>query len=167
MKKGGHCMNDKLTREIIIRINDKIHKIEEALEHLEEVVPESFDEYVQDKNFRLMCERLFEIITESLVDLTFLIIKIKNLEIPEDDESSFFVLSQAGIISEALAERLKAAKGMRNIIAHEYGEIDDGKVFYSCKHEISKDAPEFIDNIHDVIDDVENTLEKNLEKKNE
>ncbi len=34
---------------------------------------------------------------------------------------------------------------MRNVIAHQYGEIDDTKVFYSIEQELKKDLKEFLD----------------------
>jgi|GEM_PF-1934198 len=41
------------------------------------------------------------------------------------------------LISRELAERLKGSGGMRNIIVHEYMDIDDRKVYGSLKQAIS------------------------------
>jgi uncharacterized protein YutE (UPF0331/DUF86 family) len=38
-------------------------------------------------------------------------------------------LGAHGIIDPALAERLRAAAGLRNLIAHQYGVIDFARVF--------------------------------------
>jgi len=133
------------------RIQDKIDEIENAIHELEKAVPESFEEYTNSRNSQLICERLVEIIIESVVDLAFLVIKLKEFRMPEEDEGSFDVLFNEKIIHENLANNLKKAKGMRNIIAHEYGKIDDSLVFHSAKEEISKDVNEFIECVKQVI----------------
>jgi len=51
------------------------------------------------------------------------------------------------IISEELCSKLKDAKGMRNIIAHEYGKIDDEIVFEAVEEQLISEVNEFIENI--------------------
>ncbi len=76
--------------------------------------------------------------------MSFLVIQNKNLKTPKDDKNSFEILEQENIISKELAEKLKEAKGMRNIIAHEYGKIDDELVFEAVTEQLEKDINEFI-----------------------
>lgn len=57
---------------------------------------------------------------------------------------AFKILSENKIISPELSERLQDAKSMRNIIAHEYGEVDDEIVFNSLKEELVKDVSAFV-----------------------
>lgn len=111
------------------RTKDKIKEIEEYLERLMEIVPKELEDYKKDHKTKAACERYFEKIVEAVIDLCFLIIKEKGLKMPEDDEGSFDILKQEDIISEKLNGKLKDAKGMRNIIAHEYGKVDDELVF--------------------------------------
>lgn len=127
------------------RIKDKIREIETFLEELGSVLPRSFEDYKHDWKLRDICERHFEKIVEGIVDLSFLIIQDKNLKTPEDDENSFDILNQEKIISEQLAKKLKEAKGMRNIIAHEYGKIDDEIVFEAVTEQLEKDIKDFIE----------------------
>ena len=83
----------------------------------------------------------------AIIDATFLIIKENRFKIPEEEKQSFDILHEEKIISNELKERLKDAKGMRNILAHEYGKIDDKIVFESIKDELIFDAEEFIKQI--------------------
>src|SRR3989344_945463 len=117
------------------RIDDKIEEIENYLNILSEIVPGNIEEYKSNYEKKWSCERGFESIIESLTDLAFLIIKEKQLKKPEDDLNSFEILANNNIISEELCRKLKQAKGMRNIIAHEYGKIDDEMVFESVSSE--------------------------------
>jgi len=135
------------------RINDKLNQIEQFLDELSQIVPQTIEEYKTDFKSKAACERFFEKIIEACVDLAFLIIRKKELRMPEDDESSFIILFHNNIISEELSKKLRAANGMRNIIVHEYGEIDDSKVFYSIKEELEKDVNDFIIDIRKNLDD--------------
>ena len=139
------------------RIDDKILEIEEYLSDLENFKPDSFELYKDNKEKKAVCEHYFEKIIGAVEDLAFAIIKEKGLKIG-DEERVFSILSEENIISDDLAKKLREAKGMRNIIAHEYGEIDDEIVFNSIKNELIKDVEEFIDL-------VELLMEENMDEK--
>ena len=133
------------------RIDDKLKDIKTFIEDLKEYVPETFEEYSRSKDKKAICERYFEKIIEAITDIAFLIIKEKKLEIPQDDYDAFNVLMKNKIINEALAIRLKQAKGMRNIIVHAYGEVDDEKVYEAVTEEIEDDTEQFIEEIKKVL----------------
>lgn len=129
------------------RINDKIKEIEDFIGELGEIKPESLSDYLEDIKTKAACERYFEKIVEACIDLAFLIIKEKNLKLPEDDSQTFDILAEEGIITKNLAEKLKDAKGMRNIIAHKYGSIDDEIVFTAITGEITTDVLELVKSV--------------------
>jgi uncharacterized protein YutE (UPF0331/DUF86 family) len=126
------------------RIKDKSEEIDKYLEELETILPESFEEYFKSIEKKAACERYFEKIIESLIDLSFLIIKEEKFEIPENNEI-FEVLLNKEIINKNIYQKIKKAKGMRNIIAHKYGEIDDEIVFESLTEELIPDITNFLE----------------------
>jgi len=129
------------------RISDKIREIARLLEELETISPASLDEYRSSFEKKAACERYAERIVEAATDLAFLAIKYKKLRMPEDDTDAFNILSEAKIISDDDAVKLKRAKGMRNIIAHEYGIIDDEIVFEAVTEELREDISAFTSKI--------------------
>ena len=129
------------------RRGDKIVEIEKFLEELESALPKNLDDYLSDFKIKVICERYFEKIVEAIVDLGFLIIKDNKFKIPEDDESSFEILKKEGVVSEEICEKMRKAKGMRNIIAHEYGKIDDERVFRAVTEELIEDVRNFLKEI--------------------
>ena len=131
-----------------MRINDKIDEIQEYISELEEIIPSDFESYQKDHKTKAACERYFEKIIEAIVDLAFLVIKDKGLKTPEEDKQAFDILAQESLISAKLAESLKDAKGMRNIITHEYGSIDDEVVFQAITGEIVDDAKQLLEEIN-------------------
>lgn len=132
-----------------MRINDKINEIENYLSELLDITPLNFKEYTDTKT-KAACERYFEKIVVATVDLAFLIIKEKGMKIPEEDKEAFDILAKENVIPKQLSEKLKEAKGMRNIIAHEYGRLDEELVFHSITKEIKRDVREFIKNIKEL-----------------
>jgi len=127
-----------------MRIEDKIDEIDKLLDELIEIMPNDFNEYNSDFKTKAACERYFEKIIEAAIDLAFLVIKDRRLQLPEEDKRVFDILSREKLISEDLAIKLKEAKGMRNIIAHKYGKIDDELVFNAITDELIDDMTEFI-----------------------
>jgi uncharacterized protein YutE (UPF0331/DUF86 family) len=126
-----------------MRLKDKISELERMLSEFEAIKPGTFREYLDNKT-KAACERYFERITEAEVELAVLLIKEFRLTMPETEKNSFDSLAAAGIIEAALASKLKQAKGMRNIIAHEYGSVDDEVVYQSITEELVGDTREFL-----------------------
>ena len=124
------------------RVSDKIVEIEKYLSELEEIAPMSLEEYLVKFEKRLACERAFEKIVEAINDLAILFIKEKKLPIPSEDIKAFEVLSEKNFIPQNLAQRLKEAKGMRNVLIHQYREVNNELVFEAIDKEILKDAKE-------------------------
>lgn len=129
------------------RIKDKIKEIEIYLMQLEEIVPDSLEEYQEDFKTKAACERYLERLVEAAEDLAFLAIKHLELESPEEEKEIFKILSRTKIISSDLSDELKRAKGMRNVIAHKYGEIDDKITFVAATEEIGTHLRELIKSI--------------------
>jgi uncharacterized protein YutE (UPF0331/DUF86 family) len=128
------------------RIKDKIKEIQKYLEELEIILPNDFQEYSSSIEKKAACERYFEKIVESANDLAYLIIKKERWEIPEENKS-FEKLFENKLISEKVFLKLKNAKGMRNIIAHRYVELEDELIFESITEELIQDIEEFIKEI--------------------
>ena len=126
------------------KIRAKIVEIEKYLDELDSIIPTSIGKYKQNFEKKAACEHYFEKIIEAAVDLTFLIIKNEGFKMPEDEKETFVLLAKEKIITPELAAKLKDAKGMRNIISHQYSQVDDEIVFESITEELSGDVKRFI-----------------------
>lgn len=134
------------SRSIKNRINEKIIEIEKFVSQLYEFIPSNIDleGYKRDLKTKAICERYSEKIIEAIEDLAFLIINYKKLRYPEYEKEVFNILMKNDIISENFCKKLKDFKGMRNIISHEYGKIDDEIVFEAVTEQLEKDVGEFL-----------------------
>ena len=114
------------------------------LEELQSILPQSLKEYQESLEKKAACERYVEKIMEAATDVAFLTIKQKKLRIPEDDADAFTILQEENIIDDALAKSLKEAKGMKNILAHQYAKVDDTIIFEAITAELPRDIKKFI-----------------------
>jgi len=61
---------------------------------------------------------------ETAIDLAMHEIRIWRLGIPQDSRDAFTILFREGLISKALAEKMMAMVGFRNIAVHDYQELN-------------------------------------------
>jgi len=132
------------------RIKDKIREIEQYLDELVEIRLDNLKDYIKDFKTKAAYERYAERIIEAVIDLAFLLIKEQRLPYPESDLQAFDILSKNKIILPELAGKLQDAKRMRNILAHEYGEVDDEIIFNAINEELEKDIKTFIKSVKKV-----------------
>lgn len=61
---------------------------------------------------------------EQIIDLANHVIKQKKLGLPKESRESFDILSKAGVIPGELADKLKGMVGFRNVLVHQYEDLD-------------------------------------------
>src|SRR3989344_94819 len=126
------------------RIKDKIQDIKIYLEQLSKIKPNTFEEYEKDFKTKAACERYFEKIAEAVIDLALLIIKEKDLQTPEEENEAFEILEKENIMNSNLTKKLKGMRGMRNIIAHQYSDVNDELMYTAISKEIEDDVKAFL-----------------------
>jgi len=106
------------------RILAKIDVLDGYLKELREILPASFDQYKKIEK-RRACERLLQVSIECIIDICGLMVTGLRLGLPAEEDDLFEKLEQAGTIRSPMKQSLKKMKGFRNILVHEYGEVDD------------------------------------------
>ena len=107
----------------------KLSKLNTYLERLVPLGKKTFKEYKDDPYLRFSVERLIQLIVECATDINNHVVVESGQKPPEDYRSSFVKAADAGLIKLPLARQLEGSAGMRNILVHEYMEIDDRIVF--------------------------------------
>ena len=69
-----------------------------------------------------------------VIDTACAIVSRDNLGYPKTYADCLHVLGQADYLDDALAARLAQAVGMRNILVHEYLDVDDALLFGALDH---------------------------------
>lgn len=103
--------------------------IEEDLQKLSVYALLTETEYCNKEETQLAVERLLERIIGRLIDVNYHILKNTYQAMPLDYYDSFLAMAKYGILSEKQAREVAKATGLRNILAHEYDEVDPSKVY--------------------------------------
>ncbi len=109
-----------------------VSEIFRYLEELEEVLPDE-DQFFKDKLCQYGLSMLMLNIINGCIDLGTEVINTKQLGYPEKYKDVFNILETKKMISSALAKRMRNLVSLRNLLAHEYGEIDLGLLYESAK----------------------------------
>ena len=105
---------------------------------LEEFRSVSLDEYLSDFRQQLIVERLLQLMAEASTDINkYLLVQLHNIS-PATSINSFLEAGQRGIITSELAAELAQAAGMRNILVHQYKEIDSRIVFTAIQKALTQ-----------------------------
>lgn len=135
----------------IERIKDKLSELQSYLIELEEDIPDSMDEYLEQRITKRACERTFQLACEDVLDICNLIIAGRGFMLPKDNRDAIGKLTENKIIPEKLSSRLQDMVSFRNLLVHRYGKVDDNRVYFHLKEE-TIDLYKFIEVIDDFIE---------------
>jgi len=116
-------INKELIRTEIEKLNHHIKKIE-SMDIVETDLEN--DQDIQD----LLSFRIQQMV-EKCIDIGSHIIANESLETAENSRTIFEVLAKHNIITKENAEKLGQSVGMRNVIVHQYDEVDIQKLYYA------------------------------------
>lgn len=85
--------------------------------------------YLDDFPLQAQVERHLQLAVQAAIDVAAHIAAQDTAELPEDYGETFAVLGRAGIISVGLADKLRHAAGLRNVLVHGYVDVDHGIVW--------------------------------------
>ena len=94
------------------------------LERVERLGSVSEAEFAENPAIHDLAERYLHLVTEAAIDLANHWIADLALRTPESNRDTFSVLEESGEIDAALAERLRGWAGFRNVLVHQYANID-------------------------------------------
>lgn len=106
----------------------KIAAIRDACTRVREVLPSSADELAGDRTAReVVALNLFVAVQECLALATHWLAD-EGLDVPPTYGDVFRRLADRAVLPGELADRLAAASGFRNLIAHQYAVLDWSRV---------------------------------------
>ena len=76
-------------------------------------------------------------ITQATIDLAEAIIALKDFRRPGSYTEAFYILKEEKFISSELAEKLIKMAGFRNIIAHDYDNLDFEIIYDVMKNRLT------------------------------
>lgn len=108
----------------ISTIENKIASIKKYLKILDRYKGFSKEEVKENIDLRGAVERYLYLLVQATIDLGEAIISFKSFRKPGSMSEIFCVLCEEEIIDKKLSDELSKMVGFRNIVAHDYEDID-------------------------------------------
>ena len=94
------------------------------------------DEFVREPALHDLAERYLHLVVEAALDLANHYIADRALPAPDTNRDTFTVLERAGELAPDLADRMRGWAGFRNILVHQYVDIDHGVAYRAIRDEL-------------------------------
>jgi uncharacterized protein YutE (UPF0331/DUF86 family) len=114
-------------------IESRLERLRILLGELDEIRAGGRDAFDADPRLRLATERALQLSIQACIDVAGHLVAELELTVPPDYRGLFPVLKTAGLDSD-LAARLGEAAGLRNILVHDYLDLDDGTIWGALAH---------------------------------
>lgn len=124
-------------------VHARIEKIRACLTRLRELAGTSEEAFLQDEDSCALAERHLQVAIQSVIDIGHHVVADMDLGLPEDYKDVFRILAKHKIISEQLGKRLESMTSMRNVLVHDYLQVDLHRIYAALQNDLS-DFDEFI-----------------------
>ena len=111
-------MTDRVT------VENQISAVEKYLETLKRYQNYTAKEIKKNPDIRGAVERYLYLACQATIDLAESVIAYKQLRKPSSLSEAFSILNEVKIIPGELTDKLISRTGVRNILAHDYEDID-------------------------------------------
>lgn len=108
----------------IDRVRARLVAVRELLDHLRSLGAVTPDRLEDDFGLRLQVERVLSQVITLATEVNSHVAARELGRAPSDLRSSFAAMAEAGWIDHTLAARLRDSTGLRNVLVHEYVEVD-------------------------------------------
>ena len=108
-------------REVVL---GRINHLEKNIEYLEGVKSYSKNEFSENQDIYYRYERALHLTIEAVIDIGNHLIADQKLKTPESNKEIFLILNKNDIIDQGLSDKLIKMAGFRNILVHDYLDLD-------------------------------------------
>lgn len=123
-------------------IEKKLEHLQKNVENLKSLKDITRKELEEDTIKRAAIERYFQMSIETVIDICSMIISFEDLEKPDDYREMILELGEVNILEKEFAENFSDVAGFRNILVHQYAEIDPEKLLHNLNNNLN-DFDEF------------------------
>lgn len=110
------------------RVIQKIGRINEYLKIIDTIKDECDVKFDKDPVYRGAMLHYLYLLTDTCIALAGMVIKKKNLRIPQSYAEAFDILGDSGVLDAEFAYSFAKIAGFRNFLAHDYETIDSGVI---------------------------------------
>ena len=121
----------------------RIEKIRQSAARLRAFTASDEQTFCSDPDACALAERHLQIAIQAAIDIGHHVVTDMDLGLPQDYRDVFRILAQHQIISSHLGERLELMTGMRNVLVHDYLQVDSHRIYAAVVHDLG-DFDEFV-----------------------
>ena len=114
----------------------RVTTIRESVRRLVALAALSEKAFRADADACAIAERHLQVAIQSVIDIGNHVVADLDLGTATDYKEIFVLLAKHRIISKALAAKLGAMAGMRNVLVHDYLKVDRGLVYDTLRHDL-------------------------------
>ncbi len=123
-------------------IERRLAMILDEVEFLKTIKQQKFNEFLSDGKSLRSAAKAIETIAQSIIDICSHIVAQKHWGLTDTYRGTIALLTTNHVISNNLSSNLQQIVAMRNILVHQYLDVDFGIIWESIDTLI-KDSPEF------------------------
>lgn len=131
-------------------VDARLERLAELLDELDRIRRAGREAYGERFERRLATQHAIQLAIQICVDIGAHLIAELGVRMPDDYKGIFEALREPIGLDPKLAEGLSAAAGMRNVLVHDYLEVDDDRVW---------EALERLDDLRDFATAVESSTD--------
>jgi uncharacterized protein YutE (UPF0331/DUF86 family) len=120
----------------VVVFSRKVAAIRDAVNRIHDVLPETPAAFLADRTAREVVTLNLFLALQETIGLATHWLADEGALVPDSYGEVFVALAERGIIDTALGERLRAAAGLRNLVAHQYGVLDFVRVHAVARTEL-------------------------------
>jgi uncharacterized protein YutE (UPF0331/DUF86 family) len=102
----------------------KVSELELYLKQIQEFSELSADRYLNDWKIQRIVERTLQMMIETCVDVASHLVSDRGMRTPASYADTFKVLSENSIIAEELCVIMERMAKFRNVVVHQYEQVD-------------------------------------------
>lgn len=106
------------------RVHAKLATMREILDELDDLQGLTFEQLTKDRRTRAAVERFISQLVDLAVDINAHVVAARLDKAASNYRETFKLSADAGAITHELADQLAPSVGMRNVIVHEYLDLD-------------------------------------------
>ena len=121
----------------------KAGKVDSHLRRIREKTSVALDEFLGDLDRQESILFNMQMAIQSCIDIAAHVISDEAMGVPGSTNEMFYMLQEHGWLPPELTEKMVAAVGFRNLIVHEYDNVDLKRVYDIAQQDIS-DLEDFL-----------------------
>ncbi len=117
-----------MTEDRLIQIQKKLEALQKYITRVRGYVPVSADTLRTNAEVSGVIERNLQLASEVVLDITNQLIAEFRFRTPDTYKESIVILGEVGVLQKEFAEYFSGIAGFRNILVHNYMDIDCNEV---------------------------------------